>query len=51
MEDRFGNFLYRLFLKAEDITLNLNSVKAFLREAEISCSEYIASQRHNLIQE
>lgn len=51
MEDKFDNFSYRPFLKAEGITLNLNSVKAFLKEAEIIYSEYIASQQHHLIQE
>ena len=44
MEDKFGDFSYRPFLKAAGMTLNLNSVKAFLKEAEIIWSKYVASQ-------
>lgn len=51
IEDKFGNFSYRPSLKAEGIALNLNFVEAFLKEAEIICSEYTASQQHNLMQE
>lgn len=51
MKDKLGDFSYRPSLKAVGITLNLNSVKAFLEEAEIIWSKYIASQQHSLMQE